>query len=166
MSNLNRFNRARTALSMLTEYMAHRAERWTGLDVAIVPEAEAIGTHEALVEAFNDPSGTYAVSSTGLEGSIYTSPRVNALARFWHDHTHYVAGEGFTLAGELLTASRQVAELRATGLRLGISEALLDDMCILLWVDVAEQASYYNRTGEFVADQLEFCRKGFEARIN
>lgn len=94
------------------------------------------------------------VSSEHCENTIYLTPEGNHAFRAWHDETHLRTERGFTPEDELRVACTHQREAIVLGLSL--------DARWLLWCDTAKQTEFQRDTGEFPANQLEFCRFHYE----
>lgn len=92
--------------------------------------------------------------SKANSASCVWSPEVNVLARMWHDWTHIVLGEDFSLAGELATGKaqlRQLALIRQLPTR-------GDDVARVIYADVIGQVLAHGATGRFPVNQAAFVR--------
>ena len=124
--------------SRLNEVVLALAPRFQAVDVAP-------GT---VVELFGPGSvGTLVVWSGASAGTIFGDPAVNHAFRAWHDSLHLLTRIGFGVVEEI-ELGRRSAEVVA---RIGG-----DQLADLVYLEIAGQAAHYGRTGEFVANQVEW----------
>lgn len=119
-----------------------------GFDVA----DDAPNTYEDL-RRHVDQTGRICVWNGASENTIFDDAYVNYAMRAWHDWTHYRYEHDFSLAGEISTALQMMRDLKTV---YG-DTSKIDWWVLLVWEEVALQATYYNKTGEFVDDQVQFA---------
>lgn len=88
------------------------------------------------------------IANYACENTIYSTPHMNMLARFWHDVTHITEGKDFTTSNELDVIATQYTELNNKG----VSENARE----VFWADMQGQIMYYRDHGKFVENQREF----------
>lgn len=104
--------------------------------------------------------GIINVSLEGSETSIYGNKYINTLARVWHDMMHLEYNLSFNSHDEKTVGKIQKEEVFKYFKEKGISyRGYLAGA--LIWIDIVEQVNYYNETGEFVENQVEFVRTKF-----
>lgn len=124
-----------------------------GLRDILVAEARRIRMPEYTVTDVNVPydyitrtyreTGRLIVWAGHCDKAVFDT-RSNYLFRAWHDWAHIRSGIGFTVANEQDVARFQLSE---------ISSTLFSQ---LVYIEVAEQAKYFDDTGEFLDDQVAF----------
>lgn len=87
--------------------------------------------------------GIVTVWSGASDATIFGDASVNYAFRAWHDLTHILTGNNFTLQGETITALHQIATLPQ-----GIARIVL--------IEVIGQASHYFQHGHFPSNQIHF----------
>lgn len=103
-----------------------------------------------------EPSLT--ISREGCYKTIYGNPYVNILARAWHDTLHISKHKSFSLEDELAIAKLQKGTLFNTLVLNGIPTDRAELASIILFIDIYEQALYYDKTKNFVGNQLDFVK--------
>lgn len=93
------------------------------------------------------------VWSGASENTIWGSERANWAFRALHDQLHLKTGLGFSPAEEIEMGRIQAAKF----------EGLMAD---LVYIEVAGQAEYYLKTGQFVSDQIAFTMELLNASRN
>jgi len=91
-------------------------------------------------------NGYMYISTENCEDSIFGKSHINVLFRVWHDSIHIELNEDFDYMAEARVAFKQCAELP--------SDWLFEKQLIMC--EVIAQASYHQKTGNFVANQREF----------
>lgn len=89
-------------------------------------------------------TGTLRVWAGASEVCVF-DPRSNWTFRAWHDWAHVRTALGFDVPSEIELARWQMREAGS------------DALARLVWVEVAEQAAHFGRTGRFVDDQIGFA---------
>ena len=88
--------------------------------------------------------GRILVYAGASERTVFGDPSVNHAFRAWHDWCHIRTGLGFDVPSEVALARWQQSECS-------------DALARVVWVEVAEQAIHFERTGQFVVDQVAFA---------
>lgn len=91
------------------------------------------------------------VMKSATDKSIYVSPHYVWALRMWHEWLHYSLAADFSRDGEHKVSE---AHLRAVEYEFGAG-SLEAKLCI---AETHMQVLYYAMHGEFVVDQLEFCK--------
>lgn len=91
-----------------------------------------------------------------LDRTIW-QPEINLAFRAWHDATHLAINADFSLAGEIRTCEAQISALHNT---FGRAPAWCDD---ILRLEVIGQAEHFERTGQFIQNQLDWARARWHA---
>jgi hypothetical protein len=123
--------------SMLDFINAEILKQASSLKYTVAAEAPSIE-----VELFSSPS--LVIWSGASDNTIYQDASVNWAFRAVHDALHLETGLGFSHAHEVEVGRIQAA--RCTS----------DLMRELVYCETALQALYHEKTGLFVADQVEF----------
>jgi hypothetical protein len=97
---------------------------------------------------------TVRVYKGASENTKYDTPATNWSFRFWHDYLHYSRQLDFTVQSEKLVGGIQCANV-ASEFGLGSLEYKL------MHLDTIEQVNHYERTGQFVENQLGFAKAIF-----
>lgn len=145
-------NRARESLTVWMINKAHKVARQVGFSYAPV-DAGHPETFEAVQAEFKACSmnrAAFRVWAGASDRTIYTSPEGNYAFRFVHDVYHAVHNRDFGTAGELVIATRHIAEVKAAFGVISLEAQLME-------VDTVGQVEYFAKTGGFVADQLGFA---------
>jgi len=100
------------------------------------------------LELFNSTS--LVVWSGQSDNTIYQDATVNHAFRAIHDAVHIETGLGFSPQDEIEMGRIQAAKLASQ------CKSLLAD---LFYCEIAEQASYYEKNGVFIPNQVEFTQK-------
>ena len=90
-------------------------------------------------------SGRMVIWAGESQHTIYGAPEVNWGFRAIHDQLHLDTNIGFDPLAEIHLARLQIASMRLEG-----------TIADLVYAEIAGQAEYYQKTGNFVTDQLEF----------
>lgn len=109
--------------------------RWSAADDAPSTLADVVAHYRA--------TGALLVYAGASDAAVFDA-QTNRLFRAWHDWGHVRTLIGFDVASECALARFQMAESGS------------DALGRLVWVEVAEQALHFGRTGEFLADQIGF----------
>lgn len=135
----------------LSEFIRERAE-WLGLfGVRMEVSASAPETYSALLHEWRACDGTcITVSGMHCDNTIYTTPEVNHMFRFWHDYLHLEHKKPFTLAGELFIGALH-CESVAAHFGAGSMEHKL------MMADTIGQSTFEAVTGAFPKDQRAFA---------
>jgi len=86
------------------------------------------------------------VWSGGSEKTIYGNPLVNYAFRAWHDSVPIQTGQGFTLPEETIVSHYQAGKLGGT-----FGE--------IINIEVIDQIKFFQKTNNFLDNQVEFCLK-------
>lgn len=113
--------------------------------LAIVDDAEAYF-------AKIDNERRFRIYAGGSDRTIFGDPQVNHAFRAWHEWSHWITGNPFTLDGELAVAHRQCEDL---ALVYGHGATTAKWQRIIM-AEVYGQALYYHRRGRFPDDQIAF----------
>jgi hypothetical protein len=97
----------------------------------------------------------FPVYSGHNDKTIYLNPHINLLARAWHDLVHIDLQAEFNLQGDINCAVTQCMQL------LRYADAPAEAK--MLWYDVAGQAFYFDKHGEFPQDQCGFVHRCMDA---
>lgn len=109
-------------------------------------------------------NGIINVSLEGSETSIYGNKYLNTLARVWHDLIHIEYNLSFNEADETVVARIQKEEVyQDLKFKVGVLRAYYAST--LIWLDIMEQVKYYNETGLFVDNQIDFISNKFMEAI-
>lgn len=106
-------------------------------------------------------TGILEVSIEGCDTSIYRSPAVNLLARVFHDRVHIQKSLDFSEEHELRIAKVQRGEIFNQCKLMGLSNIRASRAAILLYLDIADQVSYFYKYNKFVEDQYTFVMERF-----
>lgn len=106
-------------------------------------------------------TGILEVSIEGCDTSIYRSPAVNLLARVFHDRVHIQKSLDFSEEHELRIAKFQRGEIFNQCKLMGLSNIRASRAAILLYLDIADQVSYFYKYNKFVEDQYTFVIERF-----
>jgi hypothetical protein len=100
--------------------------------------------------------GRIAVWTGGSDLTIFGSADQDAnwAFRAWHDWCHLFGQFDFSLAGEAAACRMQQAQVLAT---YGY-DANTCACCMLLDIEINQQAQHYAATGEFIEDQWQFAK--------
>lgn len=115
----------------------------------------------ALMVANYHNTGILEVSIEGCDTSIYRSPAVNLLARVFHDRVHIQKSLDFSEEHELRIAKVQRGEIFNQCKLMGLSNIRASRAAILLYLDIADQVSYFYKYNKFVEDQYTFVMERF-----
>lgn len=115
----------------------------------------------ALMVANYHNTGILEVSIEGCDTSIYRSPAVNLLARVFHDRVHIQKSLDFSEEHELRIAKFQRGEIFNQCKLMGLSNIRASRAAILLYLDIADQVSYFYKYNKFVEDQYTFVMERF-----
>lgn len=115
----------------------------------------------ALMVANYHNTGILEVSIEGCDTSIYRSPAVNLLARVFHDRVHIQKSLDFSEEHELRIAKIQRGEIFNQCKLMGLSNIRASRAAILLYLDIADQVSYFYKYNKFVEDQYTFVMERF-----
>lgn len=123
----------------------------------VVPESEAPDTLDKLIDLVAK-TGRIAVSDAHSEHTIFADPAYNYAFRAWHDWTHWRYRAPFTLEGERDTAAHQIIDI---GRIFGYGQSF-KKFAELIAAEVAGQAEYFEKWGEFPQDQVAFVNAYME----
>jgi hypothetical protein len=98
------------------------------------------------LELFNAPK-TLPIWTGESDNTIYQDETVNWAFRAIHDMTHIETGLGFTVEQEVELGRIQAARIDS------------DLLAKLFHIEIAGQAEYYLKTGQFVENQIRFTMK-------
>ena len=91
------------------------------------------------------------ISNLHCDKTIFWTPYMNVLHRFWHDNVHLQLGLDFSVEDELAAAEYQVMILRYHGL----SKLAMQ----IVNADIAGQVLHHQRYGEFPRNQRAFVER-------
>lgn len=132
----------------LRDVMARaRVPRWRASDHAPGTVADLLRSYRATREI--------VVWAGASERTVWLAPEGNHAFRAWHDYCHIRSLLGFDAESEVALGHWQAG---ADG---GVSDALAD----IVLAEIADQASYFKRTGRFLdGDQLAFAHAAVARR--
>lgn len=143
------FDFARHNLSMFVLAEAQSIMNQYGVSMRAAPNAP--DTYSDLLNEWRECSGTrIVVSSLNCANTIYTTPEVNQLFRFWHDWLHLYHGKDFSLSGELYIGALHCQAV-ASFYGAGSMEHKL------MMADTIGQSTFEAVTGAFPKDQRAFA---------
>ncbi len=117
-------------------------------------------TYDELM-AHLDAGGRMLVYSGGSERTIYGDPQVNFAFRAWHDWCHWRGGYDFSYEGERAACTMQGDHLVA----LYGESPQTRRWRRILQAEIKGQRDYFDRHGEFPADQRGFVESYLAKRI-
>ncbi len=138
------------AFNAAVQTMARKVWR-NGYDVSNDPCYAAQDDHLAYFDQISEDRRV-TIYTGGSEHTIFGEPEINWDFRAWHEWTHYILRQPFTLDGELAVAHRQCEDLA----RVYGHEARTARWQQLIMAEVYGQALYYKRNGRFPIAQSMF----------
>lgn len=146
---LQAFNAACHNLSMFVLAEAQSIMNQYGVSMRAAPNAP--DNYPDLLREWRECSGTrIVVSSLNCANTIYTTPEVNHLFRFWHDWLHLEHDKPFTLAGELF-----IGAIHCDAVASFYGEGSMEHK--LMIADTIGQSTYEALTGAFPKNQRAFA---------
>lgn len=146
-----RFDQACANLSRFMLMQAARVAKHVGFSYVEAPDAECPSSLRGIQAEWHDCQvncHAFPISDAGNDTSIYGHAG-NVAFRFWHDFVHHDLSLTTKLEDEL-----KATEVHAKAVGRAFGSNSLE--CRIMRADVAGQASYYFKTGEFVRDQRAF----------
>jgi len=126
-----------------------------GYDIA----SDAPDTLEKLTAHIAE-TGRMCVWNGASDTTIFGDNEVNFASRAWHDFHHWKGQHGFTREGEHACMIAQQNDIRAI---YGAGEQT-ELFCLFVECEVMGQFEYFEKNGEFPADQISFARDWLNAR--
>lgn len=116
-----------------------------------MPEYSAADTapdnHRDMLQAYH-ATGRIIVWAGASDATVWGDARLNHLFRAWHDYCHIGQGACYQVDCFKPIHEYAVADYQCIGLG--------DRLARLVQIEVSEQAKHYERTGQFVTDQIAF----------
>lgn len=101
-------------------------------------------------------TGRIIVWSGGSDRTIWGPDKLNWLFRGWHDWEHILHGACRHADCFLPSYEREIADFQ--------SRRIPDALGKLVRIEIADQATHYERTGSFVEDQIAFTLDRLDIR--
>lgn len=136
----------------LSEFVRAEAEGiMRQYSVSMRAHCDAPDTYPDLLDMWDRNNGMCIdVSSMHCDNTIYTTPEVNHLFRFWHDWLHIQHSADFSLAGEL-----EIGAIHCAAVASFHGAGSMEHKLML--ADTIGQSTYEAVTGKFPDDQRAFA---------
>lgn len=98
------------------------------------------------------------IAGYGCENTIYSTPHVNHVFRFYHDHIHLTLNKGFSKEGEISVINQHMKDIK----NYGVSNLALN----IFYYDTFGQVEYYFKQKQFVINQRAFIESCLQHGLN